>query len=169
MGDVVSLVEKAQESIDQDEAERMAEKLQRADFNFEDFLSQMRAVRKMGPLGGLMKMMPGMGNVEIGDREEKKMKHTEALILSMTPQERRNPMLLNGSRRNRIARGAGLQVRDLNALIKQFQQMKKMMRMMKGPKSRKLLKQMQAKGGMGDMGNFAPPGIGGGPGGFPMN
>jgi signal recognition particle subunit SRP54 len=169
MGDVVSLVEKAQESIDQDEAERMAEKLQRADFNFEDFLSQMRAVRKMGPLGGLMKMMPGMGNVEIGDREEKKMKHTEALILSMTPQERRNPMLLNGSRRNRIARGAGLQVRDLNALIKQFQQMKKMMRMMKGPKSRKLLKQMQAKGGMGDMGNFAPPGIGSGPGGFPMN
>lgn len=146
MGDVVSLVEKAQESIDQGEAERMAEKMQRADFNFEDFLSQMRAVRKMGPLGGLMKMMPGMNNVEIGDREEKKLKHTEALILSMTPQERRNPMLLNGSRRTRISRGAGLQVRDLNALIKQFQQMKKMMRMMRGPKSKKLLKQMQAAG-----------------------
>lgn len=157
MGDVVSLVEKAQESIEQDEAERMAEKLQRADFNFEDFLSQMQAVRKMGPLGGLMKMMPGMSNIEVGDKEEKKIKQTEALILSMTPQERRNPNILNGSRRTRISRGAGLQIRDLNALIKQFQQMKKMMRMMKGPKARKMMKKMQASGmqmpeGMGDMG-----------------
>lgn len=156
MGDVVSLVEKAQESIEQDEAERMAEKLQRADFNFEDFLSQMQAVRKMGPLGGLMKMMPGMGNIEVGEKEEKKIKQTEALILSMTPQERRNPNILNGSRRTRISRGAGLQIRDLNALIKQFQQMKKMMRMMKGPKARKMMKKMQASGmqmpdGMGDI------------------
>lgn len=159
MGDVVSLVEKAQESIDEQEAARMADKLQRADFNFEDFLSQMQAVKRMGPLGGLMKMMPGMSGVEIGDKEEKKMKHTEALILSMTPQERRNPNLLNGSRRNRISKGAGLQVRDLNALIKQFQQMKKMMRMMKGPKSKKMLKQMQAAGmGSPDAGSMKLPG-----------
>jgi signal recognition particle subunit SRP54 len=158
MGDVVSLVEKAQENIDQADAERMAEKLQRAEFNFEDFLQQMQAVKKMGPLGGLMKMMPGMGNIEIGDREEKKMKRTEALIQSMTLQERRNPNLLNGSRRTRIARGAGLQVKELNALIKQFQQMKKMMRMMKGPKARKMLKQMKKSGmDMPDMG-----GMGGG-------
>lgn len=146
MGDVVSLVEKAQESIDQKEAERMAEKFQRAEFNFEDFLTQMQAVKKMGPLGGIMKMLPGMGHLNVGEKEEKKLKHTEALILSMTPQERRNPLILNGSRRGRIAAGAGLAVRDLNALIKQFQQMKKMMRMMKGSKSRKLMKQMQASG-----------------------
>jgi len=163
MGDVVSLVEKAQENIDQKEAERMAEKLQRAEFNFEDFLSQMQAVKKMGSLGGMMKMMPGMGNIEVGDKEEKKLKHTEALIQSMTIQERQHPNLLNGSRRNRIAQGAGLQVRDLNALIKQFQQMKKMMRMMKGPKARKMMKKMKNSGmDMPDMGGMG--GIGGFPG-----
>lgn len=158
MGDVVSLVEKAQESIDQADAEKMAEKLQRAEFNFEDFLQQMQAVKKMGSLGGLMKMMPGMNNVQVGDKEEKKMKQTEALIQSMTLQERRNPNILNGSRRTRIARGAGLQVRELNALIKQFQQMKKMMRMMKGPKARKMLKQMKKSGmDMPEMGGI--PGL----------
>jgi signal recognition particle subunit SRP54 len=120
--------------------------MQRAEFNFEDFLSQMQAVKKMGSLGGLMKMMPGMSNVEVGDKEEKKLKHTEALIQSMTPQERQNPQLLNGSRRARISRGAGLPVKDLNALIKQFQQMKKMMRMMKGAKGRKMMKQMKQSG-----------------------
>jgi signal recognition particle subunit SRP54 len=161
MGDVVSLVEKAQENIDQEDAQRMAEKLQRAEFNFEDFLGQMQAVKKMGSLGGLMKMMPGMGNMEVGEKEEKKLKHTEALIQSMTVQERRNPNILNGSRRTRIARGAGLTVKDLNALIKQFQQMKKMMRMMKGPKARKMMKKMKDSGmdmpnmeGMGGMGGF---------------
>jgi signal recognition particle subunit SRP54 len=157
MGDVVSLVEKAQESIDEKDAERMAEKLQRADFNFEDFLSQMQAVRKMGSLGGLMKMMPGMSGVEVGDKEEKKLKHTEALIQSMTVQERRNPNVLNGSRRARIARGAGLPVKDLNALIKQFQQMKKMMKVMKGSKGRKMMKKMRQSGGMDGM-----PDLGGG-------
>jgi signal recognition particle subunit SRP54 len=157
MGDVVSLVEKAKETIDQDDAEKMARKLQNAEFNFEDFLSQMQAVKKMGSLGGIMKMMPGMGNVEVGDKEEKKLKHTEALIQSMTVQERRNPNLLNGSRRTRISRGAGLPVKDLNALIKQFQQMKKMMRMMKGPKARKMMKKMKQSG----------MDMGGGPGGMP--
>jgi signal recognition particle subunit SRP54 len=157
MGDVVSLVEKAKETIDQDDAEKMARKLQNAEFNFEDFLSQMQAVKKMGSLGGIMKMMPGMGTVEVGDKEEKKLKHTEALIQSMTVQERRNPNLLNGSRRTRISRGAGLPVKDLNALIKQFQQMKKMMRMMKGPKARKMMKKMKQSG----------MDMGGGPGGMP--
>ncbi|HSH08803.1 MAG TPA: signal recognition particle protein, partial [Oceanipulchritudo sp.] len=162
MGDIVSLVERAQETIDQKEAERMAEKMQRAEFNFEDFLSQMQAVKKMGSLGGLMKMMPGMGNMQVGEREEKKLKHTEALIQSMTLQERRNPNLLNGSRRSRIAQGAGLQVKDLNALIKQFQQMKKMMKMMRGPKARKMLKQMKGSGmDMPDMGSM--PDLGGMP------
>jgi signal recognition particle subunit SRP54 len=146
MGDVVSLVEKAQEAIDEKEAERMAEKFRQADFNFEDFLKQMQAVKKMGPLEGLMKMMPGMGQIQMGEREEKKMRHTEALIQSMTPQERRNPAVLNGSRRTRIAAGAGLQVRDLNSLIKQFQQMRQMMKMMQGNKARKLMKKFERSG-----------------------
>lgn len=171
MGDVVSLVEKAQEAVDEKEAERMAAKLQSADFNFEDFLSQMQAIKKMGSLGGLMKMMPGMNNMEVGDKEEKKMRQTEALILSMTPQERRNPNILNGSRRQRISTGAGLRISDLNALIKQFSQMKKMMKMMRGSKGRKMMKKMGRMGGgpggdmpdlggMGDLGGLG--GLGGG-------
>lgn len=164
MGDVVSLVEKAQQSIDEDEAARMAEKLQRADFNFEDFLSQMRAMRKMGPLGSLLKMVPGMNNVQIGDKEEKKMKHTEALILSMTPRERQNPNILNGGRRARIARGAGLEIKDLNALIKQFQQMKKMMKMMQGSKGRQMMKKFKNMGGD----DFPGFGGGSGPGKMPL-
>jgi len=163
MGDVVSLVEKAQEAVDEKDAERMADKMRRADFNFEDFLGQMQAMKKMGPLAGLMKMMPGMNNIEIGDKEEKKLKHTEALILSMTLKERQNPNILNGSRRARIARGAGLGIRDLNALIKQFSQMKKMMKMMNGSKGRKMMKQMKNMGGGPGGGDFPDlGGLGGG-------
>lgn len=150
MGDVVSLVEKAQETIDEKEAERMAEKMRKADFNLEDFLQQMQQVKKMGSLGSLMGMMPGMSGIEIGESEEKKMARTEAIILSMTPQERRMPRLLRGSRLRRIADGSGVQVRDVNALLKQFGQMQKMMRMMRGgKKGRKMMKAMQAHLGQG--------------------
>ena len=149
MGDVVSLVEKAQENIDQDEAQRMAEKMRKADFNLEDFLSQMQQVKKMGSLGSLVGMMPGMSGVEVGDEEEKKMARTEAVILSMTVQERRTPRLLRGSRLKRIANGSGVQVRDVNALLKQFNQMQKMMKMMRGGKARKMMKAMKSQ--MGDM------------------
>ncbi|MBN1403133.1 MAG: signal recognition particle protein [Opitutales bacterium] len=142
MGDVVSLVERAQETIDQKEAERMAEKMANADFTFEDFLSQMQQVKKLGPLQGIVGMLPGMSGVKIGDKEENKMKQTEALILSMTVEERRNPQILNSSRRLRISRGSGMQIKDLNALIKQFQQMRKMMQMMKGTKGLRRMKQM---------------------------
>jgi signal recognition particle subunit SRP54 len=142
MGDVVSLVEKAQENIDQAEAERMAEKFARAEFNFEDFLSQMRQVKKLGSLQGIVGMLPGMSGVQVGEKEEKRMAQTEALILSMTLKERRNPGIINSSRRARIAKGAGMQIRDLNALIKQFQQMQKIMQMMKGPKGMSRMKQM---------------------------
>jgi len=148
MGDVISLVEKAQETIDQGEAERMAEKMRKADFNLEDFLSQMQQVKKMGSLGSLVGMMPGMSGVEIGDEEEKKMARTEAIILSMTVQERRTPRLLRGSRLKRIADGSGVQVRDVNALLKQFTQMQKMMKMMRGGKGRKMMKAMKSQ--MGD-------------------
>lgn len=155
MGDVVSLVEKAQENIDQSEAERLAEKMKKADFDLEDFLSQMRQIKKMGSLGGIMKMLPGAHDLEIGDEHEDQLKHTEAMILSMTPHERRNPNIINGSRRKRIATGAGMEVRDLNQLLKQFGQMRKMMKSMKGAKGRKqmmrMAKQMGGGGGMPGM------------------
>ena len=147
MGDVVSLVEKAQETIDQNEAERMAEKMRKADFNLEDFLSQMQQVKKMGSLGSIVGMMPGMSGVDIGEKEEKKMARTEAIILSMTVKERHNPRLLRGSRLRRIANGSGVQVRDVNALIKQFTQMQKMMKMMRGGKGRKMMKAMKSQMG----------------------
>jgi signal recognition particle subunit SRP54 len=143
MGDVVSLVEKAQESIDQDEAERMAEKMRKADFNLEDFLSQLQTVKKMGSMQSIMGMIPGMSGVQLGDGAERQMVRTEAIIKSMTFQERRKPDLLNGSRRQRIAKGAGVKIADVNQLIKQFQQMQKMMKMMKGGNSKKLQRQME--------------------------
>ena len=149
MGDVVSLVEKAQETIDEDEAERMAEKMRRADFNLEDFLKQMQQVKKMGSLGSIVGMMPGMSNVEVGDAEEKKMARTEAIIQSMTIQERRNPRLMRGSRLKRVANGSGVKVRDVNALLKQFGQMQKMMKRMRGGKGKKMMRAMQDKMGEG--------------------
>ncbi|MCC5022476.1 MAG: signal recognition particle protein [Candidatus Synoicihabitans palmerolidicus] len=158
MGDVVSLVEKAQENIDPKEAERMAEKLRKADFNLEDFLSQMQQVKKMGSMQSIVSMLPGMNNVQLDDGHEQQMARTEAIIYSMTLQERRKPAILNGSRRMRIANGAGVRVVEVNQLLKQFQQMQKMM---KGGKERKMMKKMQAMGGGG------MPGMGGGGGGMP--
>lgn len=169
MGDVVSLVEKAQEAIDQKEAERLAEKMKKADFDLEDMLAQMRQMKKLGSLGGLMKMMPGGHNLNIGDKEEKQMKRTEALILSMTPAERRKPDIINGSRRHRIAKGAGVPVSELNVMLKNFNGMRDMMRMLKGGlkggKGRELMRQAEAMARKGGM----PKGLGGGgfPGGFP--
>ncbi len=142
MGDVVSLVEKARESVDQDEAERMAKKLRKADFNLDDMLSQMRQVKKMGSLGSIMKMLPGMSGVEMGEEENRKMSRTEAILLSMTPSERSSPNLINGRRRMRIAAGSGTHVRDVNQLLKQFGQMRKMMKKMKGKDPEKLMRRM---------------------------
>ena len=147
MGDIVSLVEKAQETVEQDEAVKMAEKLQKAEFNLEDFLTQMQQVKKMGSIGSIVELLPGMSGVEFGNEEEARLKQTEAIIYSMTPYERRNPRLLNGSRRLRIANGSGVQVRDVNALIKQFNQMRKMMRKMKGKKGRKMMREFSAQNG----------------------
>src|ERR1039457_4533713 len=149
MGDVVSLVEKAQESIDGADAERMAEKLRKADFNLEDFLAQMQQVKKMGSMQSIVGMLPGMSGVRLGDDAELQMARTEAIIRSMTVQERRKPEVLNGSRRQRIARGAGVKISDVNQLVKQFQQMQKMMRMMKGGNQKKLMRQMEAMKGRG--------------------
>ncbi len=149
MGDVVSLVEKAKESIDENEAERMAEKMRKADFNLEDFLSQLQAVKKMGSMQSIVGMIPGMSGVQLGDDSERQMVRTESIIRSMTLQERRKPDILNGSRRQRIAKGAGVKIADVNQLLKQFQQMQKMMRMMKGGGSKKMMRQLESMKGKG--------------------
>ncbi len=149
MGDVVSLVEKAQESMDQGAAEKMAEKLRKADFNLEDFLSQMQQVKKLGSMQNIVGMLPGMSGVKVGDGAERQMGKVEAIIQSMTPQERKKPDLLNGSRRQRIALGAGVKIVDVNQVIKQFQQMQTMMKMMRGGNQKKLMRQMEAMKGRG--------------------
>ena len=152
MGDIVSLVEKAQETIDEKEAEQMAEKLRRANFNLNDFLKQMQQIKKMGSLGSIVNMLPGANGMNIGDAEEKKMARSEAIIQSMTQQERELPRLLKGTRLKRVANGSGVQVRDVNALLKQFSQMQKMMKMMRGGKGRKMMQAMQSK--MKESGNI---------------
>jgi signal recognition particle subunit SRP54 len=149
MGDVVSLVEKAQENIDQKEAERMAEKMRKADFNLEDFLAQMQQVKKLGSMQSILGMMPGMSGVELPAGADKQMARTEAIIKSMTVQERRKPDILNGNRRQRIANGAGVKIVEVNQLLKQFQQMQKMMKMMKGGGAKKMMRQMEAMKGRG--------------------
>ena len=131
MGDVVSLVEKAQEAIDEKEAKKMEEKFRKNQFDFEDFLKQFKMIREMGSIAGIMKMIPGVDTSAIDmAMAEKEMKRVEAIIFSMTVQERRDPKLLkSGSRKARIAKGSGVQVTDVNKLIKQFEQMKQMMKM----------------------------------------
>ena len=151
MGDVVSLVERAQETIDQKEAEKMAEKLRKADFTLEDFLAQMQQIKKLGSMESILGMMPGMNGVKLDGDAEKSMARTEAIIYSMTLQERRKPEILNGNRRLRIANGAGVKVVEVNQLLKQFQQMQKMMKMFKGGGNKKMMRQLQAMQGKGGM------------------
>ncbi len=133
MGDVLSLIEKAQETVDEDKAKAMAQKMKKNQFDFEDFLESMSQMKKMGGMSAIMSMMPGMGNQMKGLEnaiDEKKMAQTEAIILSMTKQERTNPKILNPSRKHRIARGAGVDIAEVNRLVKQFEQMQKMMKQM---------------------------------------
>ncbi|MCR6656759.1 MAG: signal recognition particle protein [Opitutus sp.] len=154
MGDVVSLVEKAQETIDQKEAEKMAEKLRKADFNLEDFLAQMQQVKKMGSMQSILGMLPGMSGVQLPDDSDKQLARTEAIIRSMTIQERRKPEILNGSRRKRIADGSGTKIVEVNQLLKQFQQMQQMMKMMKGGGGKKMMRQFEAMRGKGGFPGF---------------
>ena len=151
MGDVISLVERAQQQFDEEEARKVQKKIAKNQFGFDDFLKQIQQIKKMGSMSSIVKMVPGMSGVEVGDKEEKKMARTEAIILSMTRQERRAPRLLRGCRLSRIAKGSGTQVRDVNALLKQFSQMQKMMRMMKGSKGKRLMSEMKNK--LGDSPN----------------
>lgn len=134
MGDVLTLIEKAQEGIDEQKAKELEAKFRKAEFNFEDFLDQMQQVKKMGPISQLMGMIPGLNTAKLGDIQidDKQMAHIEAIILSMTPAERQNPSLLNVSRKKRIARGCGRDMQEVNRLIKQFEQMQKMMKQFSG-------------------------------------
>lgn len=133
MGDVISLVEKAQDTFDAEQAMKMQEKMRKATFNLQDFLDQMQQIKKMGSITDVLGMIPGMGkqikDVKFGDKDMARM---EAIILSMTPKERENPDVINGSRRKRIAAGSGNTVNEVNKLLKQFVQTKKMMKMMSG-------------------------------------
>ena len=131
MGDVVSLVEKAQEQFDQKQAEKLQKKIQSENFDLEDFLDQLNRLKKMGSMKDLIGMIPGVGRqVKDMDIEEDAFKYIEAIIKSMTPEERQQPQIIHGSRRRRIARGAGVEVREVNQLLKQFREMRKMMKTM---------------------------------------
>ena len=134
MGDVVGLVERAQAAMDVEEQARLEEKvLGKGKFTLEDFLSTLRQVQRMGPLEQLVKLIPGLGaKLPLGNVDPRRMKHVEAIILSMTPEERRKPEILNGSRRLRIARGSGRPVAEVNRLLKQFKEMQKMMKQVRG-------------------------------------
>ena len=132
MGDVLSLIEKAGEAIDEEQAKEMSKKIKKAQFDFEDYLVSMQQMKKMGGMSSVMNMMPGLNNAKIKDedmeRGEKQMARTESIIYSMTLEERRNPDILNPSRKRRIAKGAGVDISEVNRLVKQFEEMKKMMK-----------------------------------------
>lgn len=141
MGDIVSLVEKAQEQFDAEEAKKLQKKISRNQFNFNDFLSQIQQIKKMGNIKDLASMIPGVGKaLKDVDIDDDAFKGVEAIIYSMTPKERENPEIINGSRRKRIAEGSGTTVQDVNRLLKQFEESKKMMKMLSG--GSKLMRKM---------------------------
>ena len=130
MGDVMSLIEKAEAQIEEDEAKELERKMRRNEFTLEDFLKQLKTVRRMGPLQSIMGMIPGLAGHQLSNMkvDERELDRVEAIILSMTPEERRRPELIKGSRRLRIAKGSGTNVQAVNQLVKQFDQMRKLMR-----------------------------------------
>ena len=153
MGDVLTLIEKAEHAFDEAEARAMEEKLRRADFTFEDFLAQLQALKKMGPLSQVLGMMPGMSKLPLGDDQlETQLPRVEAMIRSMTPAERNDPSIINGSRRRRIAAGSGMGVQDVNKLVKQFAEVRKLVKTMSGAQGRK---RARLPGGL-----RVPPGMG---------
>ena len=135
MGDVMTLIEKAEHAFDEAEAKKMEEKLRKADFTFEDFLQQMQALKKMGPMSQILGMLPGAAKLPVGDGDiDTQLPKIEAIIRSMTIEERNDPAVIKGSRRARIARGSGTSVQEVNKLIKQFGDVRKMMKAMQGGK-----------------------------------
>ena len=140
MGDIIGLVEKAAEAIDEEEAARMEKKLRTASFDFNDFLAQFKMMRKLGPLENILGMLPGMGNIKDMNIDEKQIKRTEAIVLSMTDEERKRPDILNARRRQRIAAGSGSTVTQVNDLLQRFNQMRKMMK--NAGKMKRMMSQM---------------------------
>ena len=132
MGDILSLIEKAEIEVDGEKAKELSRKLKKAEFDYNDFLDQMRQIKKMGGMASIMSMMPGMGQLKDVDIDEKAMDRVEAIILSMTKEERANPSIINPSRKKRIAAGAGVDISEVNRIVKQFDQMKKMMKQLPG-------------------------------------
>ena len=130
MGDVLGLIARAEETVEQEQAEELARKIRRAEFTLEDFRDQMKQLRKMGPLDQVLSMVPGMGSIKgvDADRGEEEMRRSIAIIDSMTPRERDEPSVINGSRRKRIAKGSGNKVQDVNRLLRQFAQTRKLMK-----------------------------------------
>ena len=152
MGDIQSLIEKAAAEVDEEQAKELSQKLRKAEFDYNDFLTQMQQIKKMGGMGSILSMMPGMGNQLSGadmDEGEKSMHRVESIILSMTKEERANPNLINPSRKQRIAKGAGVDIGEVNRLVKQFDQMKKIMKQMPG-----LMGGGKRKGGFGGLGGL---------------
>ena len=144
MGDIVSLVERAQEQYDEEEAKRLQKKIQKNQFDFNDFLTQIHQIKKMGNLKELASMIPGVGKaIKDIDIDDNAFKSIEAIIYSMTPQERSHPEILNGSRRTRIAKGSGTNIQEVNRLLKQFDQTRKMMKMVTGSKMAGMMQKMQ--------------------------
>ena len=153
MGDILTLIEKAEAEIDQEKAKEMEQKFKKAEFGFDDYLESMNQMKKMGGLSSVLSMMPGIGGAQMEELEnamdEKKMARIEAIIYSMTPQERSDPGILNPSRKRRVADGAGVDIAEVNRLVKQFEQTRKMMKQMTG--------MMGGKGKRGKMGRFKLP------------
>lgn len=144
MGDIVSLVERAQEQYDEEEAKRLQKKIAKNQFDFNDFMSQIQQIKKMGNLKDLASMIPGVGKaIKDIDIDDNAFKSIEAIISSMTPKERENPELLNGSRRARISKGSGTTIQEVNRLLKQFDQTRKMMKMVTGSKAAKMMPKMK--------------------------
>ena len=157
MGDIVGLVERAQQTVDLGETERLQKKLlaRKGEFDLGDFLVSIQQIQKMGPLKGLLKMMPGIDArmLDQADVDPRRVRHLEAIILSMTPEERRRPQILDGSRRKRVAKGSGRPLREVNRLLKQFREMRKMMKQM-GKLMPRMQQQMLGGGGPGDFGRL---------------
>ena len=154
MGDILSLIEKAELEVDQEKAKELSQKIRKAEFDFNDFLEQMNQVKKMGGMTSILGMMPGMSQLKDADIDEKAIDRVEATTLSMTPKERANPSLLNLSRKQRIAKGAGVNISEVNRIVKQFDQMKKMMKQIPGMMGGK----KRGLGGLGGMmGKFKMP------------
>ena len=156
MGDVLSLIEKAEKAFDAKKAAEMEEKIKTNRFTLQDFYEQMVQLKSMGSMQDILAQVPGMGNMKDLKVDEKAMAHTEAIILSMTPKERENPDIIGASRKKRIAAGAGVRVEDVNKLLKSFDQMRKLMRQFSGPGMGKKMKRMKGMGGLGGFGGGFP-------------